>query len=148
MENQDKYDIIRNIVCGYFNIFHIDLKNRERDIVQTRQVVMYFSRIYTTFSLAEIGERTGGKIHATVLYSDREIKNRLSVDKTLQKQIKNIEKKIKKIITGWTDQDQRISNISKYLENIDDEIVITIKKDGYIEVYYTDLSYIRYGQKN
>src|SRR3989339_223882 len=55
-------DYIQKVVSDYFNI-PIDLmhsKTRKREIVQARQISMYFSKSLTKFSLAMIGSQIGG----------------------------------------------------------------------------------------
>ncbi len=87
---------IQKVVCDYYNVNleAIQSKNRKREIVQTRQIAMYFSKKFTKFSLSTIGAEIGGKNHATVLYADKVIKDQLSYDKNLQSQIEDIEKRI------------------------------------------------------
>jgi chromosomal replication initiator protein len=87
---------IQKTVCDYFNITvdSLQSKNRKRDVVQTRQIAMYFAKKYTKYSLSTIGAEIGGKNHATVLYADKVIKDQLSYDKTLKTQIDEIEKRI------------------------------------------------------
>ena len=69
-------DFIKKTVCDYFNIAPDQLKSktRKREIVQSRQVAMYFAKIYTKNSLASIGSQIGGKDHATVLHACKTVK--------------------------------------------------------------------------
>ena len=87
---------IQKVVCDYYNINFeaIQSKNRKREIVQTRQIAMYFAKKFTKYSLSTIGAEIGGKNHATVLYADKVIKDQLSYDKNLQSQIEDLEKRI------------------------------------------------------
>ncbi|MCD4793921.1 MAG: chromosomal replication initiator protein DnaA [Bacteroidales bacterium] len=87
---------IQKVVCDFYNmnIEAIQSKNRKREIVQTRQIAMYFAKKFTKYSLSTIGAEIGGKNHATVLYADKVIKDQLSYDKNLQSQIEDIEKRI------------------------------------------------------
>lgn len=90
-------DYIQKIVCDYFNI-PIDLvqsNTRKREIVQARQVAMFFSKSLTKSSLATIGSRIGGKDHATVLHSCKTVNNLIDTDKHFRLQIDEIEKKLK-----------------------------------------------------
>ena len=62
-------DYIQKVVCDYFDL-NIDLmksKTRKREVVQARQIAMYFAKCMTKSSLATIGMHCGGKDHATVL---------------------------------------------------------------------------------
>jgi len=90
-------DYIQKVVCDYFGI-PIDLvlsKTRKREIVQARQVAMYFSKNLTKSSLTTIGSRIGGKDHATVLHACKTVNNLIETDKYFRLQIEEIEKKLK-----------------------------------------------------
>lgn len=50
-------------------------KTRKREVVQARQIAMYFAKDYTTASLATIGQEIGGKDHATVLHACKTVNN-------------------------------------------------------------------------
>jgi chromosomal replication initiator protein len=87
---------IQKVVCDYYNINieALQSKNRKREIVQTRQIAMFFAKKFTKYSLSTIGSEIGGKNHATVLYADKVIKDQLTYDKTLKSQLDDIEKRI------------------------------------------------------
>ena len=90
-------EFIQKIVCDYFNI-NLDIlnsKTRKREIVQARQLVMYFAKEYTKSSLAMIGMHCGNKDHATVLHAVRTINNLLETDKQFRGYVKDLDKKIK-----------------------------------------------------
>lgn len=79
---------IRDIILEYlgYKLAQIEKKTRKREIVQTRQLIMFFCTIMWAGSLEEIGERVGGKDHATVLHSKKTINNLLeSNDKEMLK---------------------------------------------------------------
>ncbi len=90
-------DYIQKIVCNYFNIGvdSLQSKTRKREIVQARQVAMFFSKSLTKSSLASIGTQIGGKDHATVLHACKTVNNLLETDKRFKIQIDEIEKKLK-----------------------------------------------------
>ena len=90
-------DYIQKVVCSYFNIpiDHIQSKTRKREIVQARQVAMFFSKNLTKASLATIGSQIGGKDHATVLHACKTVNNLIDTDKRFRIQIDEIEKKLK-----------------------------------------------------
>ncbi len=88
---------IQKVVCDYFNI-HIDqlqLKTRKREIVQARQIAMFFSKNLTKSSLATIGSQIGNKDHATVLHACKTVNNLIDTDKRFMFSIQEIEKKLK-----------------------------------------------------
>lgn len=73
-------ECIRKAVCCYFNIQeeNLQLTNRGREsFVRPRQYAHFFSKKLTKLSLAEIGKEFGGKDHATVMHSNKEITNHL-----------------------------------------------------------------------
>ena len=90
-------DYIQKVVCNYYNITTDSLKSktRKREIVQARQVAMYFSKNLTKSSLATIGSQIGGKDHATVLHACKTVNNLVETDKTFRNQIEELEKKLK-----------------------------------------------------
>jgi chromosomal replication initiator protein len=90
-------EYIQKIVCDYFNINldTLNSKTRKREIVQARQLVMYFAKEYTKSSLAMIGMHCGNKDHATVLHAVRTVNNLLETDKQFRGYVKDLEKKIK-----------------------------------------------------
>lgn len=90
-------DYIQKVVSDYFSI-PVDLmhsKTRKREIVQARQIAMYFSKILTKSSLATIGSQIGGKDHATVLHACKTVNNLFETDKRFRVYIDEIEKKLK-----------------------------------------------------
>jgi len=90
-------DYIQKIVSDYFKIpiDMINSKTRKREIVQARQIAMYFSKKFTKSSLATIGIHCGNKDHATVLHACRTVNNLIDTDKQFRVYVDDIEKKIK-----------------------------------------------------
>ncbi|MDR2293322.1 MAG: chromosomal replication initiator protein DnaA [Prevotellaceae bacterium] len=89
-------DKIKRTVCDYFGL-SLDVmysKVRKREIVQARQIAMYFARKMTKQSLALIGSEIGGKDHATVLHSCRTVEDLYDTDKSYRQHIIEIEKRI------------------------------------------------------
>jgi len=90
-------DYIQKVVCDYFNMPSdvINSKTRKREIVQARQIAMYFAKTLTKLSLATIGSQIGGKDHATVLHACKTVNNLVETDKRFRGFIDEIEKKLK-----------------------------------------------------
>ena len=89
-------DYIQKVVCDYFDL-QIELlksKTRKREVVQARQIAMYFAKSMTKSSLATIGMHCGGKDHATVLHACRTVGNLMETDKRFKTYITELEKKI------------------------------------------------------
>jgi chromosomal replication initiator protein len=90
-------DYIQKVVCNFYNIGLelLQSKTRKREIVQARQVAMFFSKSLTKSSLATIGSQIGGKDHATVLHACKTVNNLIETDKRFRLQVDEIEKKLK-----------------------------------------------------
>ena len=88
-------DYIQKVVCDYFDLSIDTLKSktRKRNIVQARQLAMYFSKQLTKSSLANIGARCGGKDHATVLHACKTVNNLVDTDKDFRQYVQELEKK-------------------------------------------------------
>lgn len=87
---------IVEIVCQYYDIDEQSLNSskRTRDLAQARQVAMYLAKQHTKLPLAAIGTAIGGRNHATVLHSFKQVTNMLETDKLFRSQIEEIEKAI------------------------------------------------------
>ncbi len=90
-------DYIQKVVCDYFSmpLDLINSKTRKREIVQARQLAMFFSKKHTKSSLATIGLHCGNKDHATVLHACRTVNNLLETDKQFRVYVEDIDKKLK-----------------------------------------------------
>ena len=89
-------DYIQKVVCDYFGlpVDQIHTKTRKREVVQARQVAMYFSKKHTKSSLATIGMQCGNKDHATVLHACKTIANLIDTDKQFRSYANEIDRKI------------------------------------------------------
>ncbi len=89
-------DYIQKVVCDYFDL-PIELlksKTRKREVVQARQIAMFFAKRMTKSSLANIGMHCGGKDHATVLHACKTVNNLVETDKRFRTYVDELEKKI------------------------------------------------------
>ncbi|MBN3035676.1 MAG: chromosomal replication initiator protein DnaA [Bacteroidales bacterium] len=89
-------DYIQKVVCDYFGLplEAIHSKTRKREIVQARQLAMYFAKKLTKASLATIGLHCGNKDHATVLHACRTVNNLIETDKQFRHYVEELDKKI------------------------------------------------------
>jgi chromosomal replication initiator protein len=89
-------DYIQKIVCDYFSlpIELLNSKTRKREVVQARQIAMYFAKNMTKSSLSTIGIHCGGKDHATVLHACRTVNNLIETDKKFKACVNDLQKKI------------------------------------------------------
>ena len=90
-------DYIQKVVCDYFSVplDVLNSKTRKREIVQARQLAMYFSKMHTKNSLSTIGLHCGNKDHATVLHACRTVNNLIETDKQFRVYVDDIDKKLK-----------------------------------------------------
>jgi chromosomal replication initiator protein len=89
-------DYIQKVVCDYFQL-EMDMlksKTRKRNVVQARQIAMYFAKNMTKSSLSSIGAHCGGKDHATVLHACRTVNNLIETDKKFKASVQELQKKI------------------------------------------------------
>ena len=89
-------DHVQKVVCEYFNMPADTLKSktRKREVVQARQIAMYFSKQFTKATLASIGMYYG-KDHATVLHACHIVDNMMSTNNKFKLSIHEIDGKIK-----------------------------------------------------
>lgn len=89
-------DYIQKVVCDYFDlaIDTMKSKSRKKDVIQARNIAMYFAKNMTKSSLATIGMHCGGKDNATVLHACQTINNLMDTDKRFKAYIEELEKKI------------------------------------------------------
>ena len=90
-------ETIQKVVCEYFSLplDVINSKTRKREIVQARQLAMFFSKKHTKSSLATIGQHCGNKDHATVLHAVKTVNNLVDTDKKFKSYVDDLDKKIK-----------------------------------------------------
>jgi len=89
---------VNDILQEVSNYFHIDpqlvLSNtRRREVVQVRQVAMYFAKHLTNASLKSIGTQLGKKDHATVLHAGKIVEDLMATDRRFKLQIQDLERK-------------------------------------------------------
>ena len=73
---------IQRIVCEYFGIEEnlVRAKTRKREVVQARQVAMFFSKQFTQHSLKTIGLHFGGRDHSTVIHANQSVQNQIETN--------------------------------------------------------------------
>ncbi len=90
-------EFIQKTVCDYFNI-PVDLvksKTRKREIVQARQISMFFAKDMTKASLKNIGMHFGGRDHSTVSHACQTVNDLMDTDKKFRLDVEEISKRIK-----------------------------------------------------
>lgn len=85
---------IQKRVSKYFDIKVPEMisKRRSREIVIPRQIAMFLIKKYTGLSLTEIGQRFGGKDHATVINSISRVEKMIAEDMNIRNSVEALEK--------------------------------------------------------
>lgn len=93
-EKIKELDKIEQVVCDYFNIKYaiIHINSRKREIVKYRQIVHFFSKGLTKYSLEKIGYYFGKRDHASVLNSIKSVNNEFETNINFRNDIENISK--------------------------------------------------------
>ena len=94
-KNDLTLDHIQQIIADYFNldIESLHSKTRKRNVVQARQLAMFFSKKYTKNSLSTIGSQIGQRDHATVLHACKTVENLIETDRAFKKYVSDLETK-------------------------------------------------------
>jgi chromosomal replication initiator protein len=81
-------DVIKKLVCKYYNVGLEDIASRSRkqNLVRPRQIAIYLARHYTDAPLQTIG-KSFNRYHATALHSINCIERGLKQDSSIQKQV-------------------------------------------------------------
>jgi len=87
---------IQQVVCEHFKLSPklLQEKTRKREIVQARQLAMYFCKNLTNASLVDIGNQIGKKDHTTVLYACKTIADLIEMDRGFRAQVEELQKKL------------------------------------------------------
>jgi chromosomal replication initiator protein len=87
---------LQGLVCAYFGIDERLLrdKTRKREVVQARQVAMYFCKQLTQHSLKDIGLRFGGRDHSTVIHAIQSVEDQLETDPRFREAVEEIKHQI------------------------------------------------------
>lgn len=90
-------DDIMDTVCTHFNVTttEVNSKSRKRELVNARQVSMYFAQKYTKMPASRIGTLVGGRDHSTVIHSCNQVETRLKTDNKFSKELATIESEFK-----------------------------------------------------
>ena len=85
-------DLIQTHVSNYYNIPRVDLisMSRSRSLVHARQVAMYLCRELAGETLISIGDRFGGRHHATVIHSCRNVETMLKQRKDVLQEVREL----------------------------------------------------------
>ena len=87
---------IQRLACEYFSIEEdlVRAKTRKREVVQARQVAMYFCKQLTQHSLKTIGLHFGGRDHSTVIHANQSVENQIDTEPKYREMIEELRHKI------------------------------------------------------
>lgn len=85
---------IQSLVGDHLNVSVEDIKSktRKRDIVQARQISMYFAKKLTNSSLCVIGKHFGGRDHSTVIHACQTVNDLMETDHDYAGRMNEIQK--------------------------------------------------------
>ncbi|MGD9416063.1 MAG: chromosomal replication initiator protein DnaA, partial [Desulfobacterales bacterium] len=88
-------DVIKKMVCKYYNCTLKDMvsRSRKQHLVRPRQMAIYLSRLYTDAPLQSIG-KAFNRYHATALHSIHCIERGLKENSVIQKQVEFFNQKL------------------------------------------------------
>lgn len=89
--NLSTKEIIKT-VADFYNIEEESIyrKTRKKEVIRPRQVSMYILREDFSISYPSIGEKLGGRDHATIIHSCEKIKHELKTDNILNQELNQI----------------------------------------------------------
>ncbi|MCB9245751.1 MAG: chromosomal replication initiator protein DnaA [Flavobacteriales bacterium] len=90
-------EYIQKLVSDYYSLSVDQLKSktRKREIVQARQISMYFAKQLTKAPLKKIGMHFGGRDHSTVIHACQTVNDLIDTDKKFRSDVEEISKRIK-----------------------------------------------------
>ncbi len=88
-------DRVQRLVCDYFGIDQSRLyeKTKKREIVQVRQLAMYFCR-ELDYTHKAIGLQFGGRDHSTVVHAVKSVNNLIDTDINYRNRVADIRRKV------------------------------------------------------
>ncbi len=90
-------DQIQKTVAEAFGIKCQEMKSKKRtkEVAIPRQIAMYISKRLLDMSLSDIGKNFGGKDHATVIYSCRQVEDRIATDDDFKRLVEGLINRIR-----------------------------------------------------
>ncbi len=87
---------IQRVVCEYLKIPEdlVRARTRKREIVQARQVAMFFAKQLTKHSLKTIGLHFGGRDHSTVIHAVQSVSDQIDTDPSFREMVSAVRKKL------------------------------------------------------
>lgn len=88
------FDSIMQAVCEKYSVTEdlIKARTRRREIVQPRQLIIYFASKLIHMPTSRIGRKIGGRDHSTVIHSIDQVEKRLKLSKEFRAEVEELEK--------------------------------------------------------
>ncbi len=92
IQEELKIDDIINCVCNFYKINRTDLlgKKKNKEIVEPRQVCIYLITDMMSLPLVTVGQKMGGRDHATVIYARDKVSEQMKTNSKLATEINDI----------------------------------------------------------
>lgn len=89
-------ETIQKVICEHLDIpvDKLKAKTRKREVVQARQLSMFFAKEFTNNSLKAIGGHFGGRDHSTVIHSCQAVRNLVDTDDDFRDTVDELKKRI------------------------------------------------------
>jgi chromosomal replication initiator protein len=89
-------ETIQKVICEHLDIpvDKLKAKTRKREVVQARQLSMFFAKEFTNSSLKSIGGYFGGRDHSTVIHSCQAVRNLVDTDEDFRDTVDELKKRI------------------------------------------------------
>ena len=87
---------IQRVTCEYLKIDEdlVRARTRKREIVQARQIAMFFAKRRTKHSLKTIGLHFGGRDHSTVIHAVQSVSDQIDTDPSFREMVEAIRKRL------------------------------------------------------
>jgi len=87
---------IQRVVCEYLRIPEdlVRARTRKREVVQARQIAMFFAKQLTKHSLKTIGLHFGGRDHSTVIHAVQSVEDQVDTDPQFRETVEAIRRKL------------------------------------------------------
>jgi chromosomal replication initiator protein len=97
IESEVGIDYIQKVVAEYFKVTPelLKAKTRKKEVVEARQIAMYFAKRYTNLSLKSIGYHFGGRDHSTVIHAITTIEDLYGLEKRTRNHVNELQNKFK-----------------------------------------------------
>lgn len=97
-EEELQMDDIIDCVCGFYKVARAEIigKKKNKEFAEPRQICAYLITDMMNVPLASIGEKLGGRDHATIIYARDKVSELIKTDDKLKTEINDIKKMLLK----------------------------------------------------